>query len=80
MSRTSGTGWMSDNDHHGYDEPEQTSDDFEFNQRGKPLKAVIGVAVLVVLALVLSRMNPTPHEAANPPSITTGQSTNTESR
>lgn len=80
MSRTSGTGWTSDKDHHGYDEPEQTSEELEFNQSGKPLKAVIGVAVLVVLALVLSRMNPASHEASSPPSVTTGQSTGTGSR
>jgi len=72
MARMSDTGWNSD---HRADQPEQSADDFEFNQRGKPLKAMIGVAILVVLALVLSRMNPVSHEASAPPSITTGQTT-----
>lgn len=75
----SGDDWTTADKKRGYDEPAQTSDDFA-HQRGKPIKAVIGVAVLVVLALVLSRMNPAPHEVSNTPAMTTGQTTGTSAR
>ncbi|MES2602525.1 MAG: hypothetical protein V4602_17125 [Pseudomonadota bacterium] len=65
--------WSSDSKKGGYDEPIQTSE--EFDQQGKPIKALIGVALLVVLALVLARMSPVPHEVSTNPAVTTGQTT-----
>jgi hypothetical protein len=56
-----------------YDEPVAT-DGFE-NQQGKPVKALIGIALLVVLAVVLARMNPAPHETTSAPAWTTNQTT-----
>lgn len=75
MTRTSETGWMPDSEKNGRDTPARSSEDFDINQQGKPVKAIVGVAILVVLALILSRMNPAPHEISDP-SVTTGQSTN----
>ncbi|MGL5168620.1 MAG: hypothetical protein ACRC9K_22290 [Afipia sp.] len=72
MTRTPETGWMPDSEKSGHDTP--PGEDFDINQQGKPMKTVIGVALLVVLALVLSRMHPAPHEIADP-SVTTGQVT-----
>lgn len=71
--------WSSDRKKGGYDEPIQTSEEFEY-QQGKPIKALIGVALLVVLALVLARMNPAPHEASTDPAVTTGQTTGSSAR
>lgn len=50
------------------------------NQQGKPVKALIGIALLVLLAVVLARMNPVPHESTSAPAWTTGQSTGSGSR
>jgi len=72
MAHTSKPGWTS-NAQFREGQNERTTDDFEFNQSGKPIKAVIGVAILVILALVLSRMDPVSHEASAPSSITTAQ-------
>jgi len=41
---------------------------------------LIGIALLVVLAVALARMNPTPHDVSNNPAITTGQTTGTSAR
>jgi hypothetical protein len=76
MSKTS---WMPDSEKSGHDTPSYSGEDFDINQQGKPVKAVIGVALLVVLALVLSRMHPVPHEITDP-SVTTGQTTGTIAR
>lgn len=65
-------GWTSD----GPDAPAETARDFDRRHEGKSVKAVIGVVVLVVLALVLSRMHPAPHEISDP-SSTTGQTSGT---
>jgi len=79
MALMSGNDWPSDGKKGGYDEPVQTSEEFEY-QQGKPIKALIGVALLVVLALVLARMSPAPHEASNNPAVTTGQTTGSGAR
>ncbi|MGD9840014.1 MAG: hypothetical protein AB7F72_12575 [Afipia sp.] len=50
------------------------------NQQGKPVKALIGIALLVLFAVVLARMNPVPHESASAPAWTTGQSTGSGAR
>lgn len=67
MTRTHSS-WTSD----GPDSPPETASDFDRRHEGKSVKAVIGVVLLVVLALVLSRMHPVPHEIPDP-SVTTGQ-------
>ena len=71
--------WSSDGKKGVYDEPVKTSEQFE-HQRGKPIKALIGVALLVVFALLLSRMNPASHEAFTSPAVTTGQTTGSATR
>jgi hypothetical protein len=45
--------------------------EFEDNQRGKPLKALIGLGILIVVALVLARVDRDRHVAAPPPSAIT---------
>lgn len=45
--------------------------EFEENQRGKPLKALIGLCILIVVALVLARVDRDRHVAAPPPSAVT---------
>jgi hypothetical protein len=75
----SGSDWMSDGKKGVYDEPAQTGEEFEY-QQGKPIKALVGIALLVVLAVALARMNPAPHETSNTPGITTGQTTGTGTR
>lgn len=77
MTHTSESSWMPDGEKSGHDT--LSNEDFDLNQQNKPVKAVVGVALLVVLALVLSRMHPAPHEIANPP-VTTGQVTGTNAR
>lgn len=79
MTRTSGRSWISDSEKSNYDAAAKSSEDFDANQQSKPMKAIIGVALLVVLALVLSRMHPVPHEISDP-SVTTGQATDTNAR
>ena len=73
MTLTSGNDWSSGDKKSVYDEPVAT-DGFE-NQQGKPVKALIGIALLVVLAVVLARMNPAPHETTSAPAWTTNQTT-----
>jgi hypothetical protein len=71
MALISGNRWASDKDKRGYADAPDVYEDFHFTQRNKPLKAMIGVALLVALALILARMHPAPHEIQNPPSIST---------
>lgn len=70
MSHTS-ENWTPDSERRDADVSPPKSD-FESRHRGKPVKAVIGVGLLVVLALVLSRMHPAPHDIPDH-SATTGQ-------
>lgn len=79
MALMSGNDWSSDGKKGGYDEPVQTSEEFEY-QQGKPIKALIGVALLVILAVALARMSPAPHEVSNNPAMTTGQTTGSSGR
>lgn len=79
MTRTSETGWMPERENRGHDTPVNSGEDIGLNQRGKPVKTVIGVVLLVVLALALSRMHPVPHEISDP-SGTAGQVTGTNTR
>lgn len=71
MALISGNKWASDKDKRGYADAPDIYENFELSQRNKPLKAMIGVALLVALALILARMHPVPHEIPNPPSIST---------
>lgn len=75
MALMSGNDWSSDvkNKNGVQDDPTGTSK-FQ-NQQGKPVKALIGVALLVVLTLVLSRMHPAPHEISSDPDTTTTSQT-----
>lgn len=79
MTLMSGNDWSSDGKKGGYDEPVQTSEEFEY-QQGKPIKALIGVALLVILAVALARMSPAPHEVTNNPAMTTSQTTGSSNR
>ncbi len=69
MALISGNRWASDKNNRGYADAPDIYEDFHLTQRNKPLKAIIGVALLVALALILARMHPAPHEIQNPPSI-----------
>ncbi|WP_424630914.1 hypothetical protein [Bradyrhizobium sp. SYSU BS000235] len=71
MALISGNRWASDKEKRGYADAPDIYEDFHFTQRNKPLKAMIGVALLVAFALILARMNPVPHEIQNPPPIST---------
>lgn len=53
----SGNGWSSNPDHDFSDAPPMT-EDFEFNQTGKPAKALVGVGILVALGLALTFFHP----------------------
>lgn len=48
--------------------------EFEDCQRGKPLKALIGLGILIAVALVLARIDRNHHVAASPPSVVTDAS------
>ncbi len=74
MTHTSDTGWMPDSENRRRDMASSNAE-FDRTQQSKPMKAIIGIAVLVVLALILSRMNPVPHEITADPSETFGQTT-----
>lgn len=69
MALMSGNDWSSDGKNGAREEPVRTSE-LE-NQLGKPVKALIGIALLVVLALVLARMHPAPHEISGDLGMTT---------
>ncbi len=72
-------GWTSDDTGRDLKKPPETTGDFGQRHEGKPIKAVIGIALLVVVALVLSRMNPVPHDISDPWE-TTGQTTGANAR
>ena len=74
MSRTSENEWTPD-DHRSGEAAFQPARDFELRQRGKPLKTVIGVGILAIIALVLTLMHPVPHDVPDVPAWTTGQAT-----
>lgn len=78
MTLMSGNDWSTDGKKSVYDEPAGTGE-FE-NQKGKPIKALIGIALLVVFAVVLARMNPAPHETSSAPAWTTNQTTGSSSK
>ncbi|MBI3700376.1 MAG: hypothetical protein HY242_08020 [Afipia sp.] len=63
----SSNGWSS-NPEHDFSPPNQTSDDFEFNQSGKPIKAVIGLGILVAFGIALTFFHPASHSASTPSS------------
>ncbi len=67
--------WTSIKEKGGYNAPIQSSENFEYSQRDKPIKAIIGIALLVVLALAFSQMDSAPHDVSNAPAVTTGQIT-----
>lgn len=48
--------------------------EFEDNQRGKPLKALIGLGILVIVALVMARIDRSHHIPAPAPSAVTDSS------
>jgi hypothetical protein len=79
MVLMSGNDWSSDGQKRGYDEPIQTSKEFE-HQQGKPIKALIGVVLLVVLAVALSFMRPAPHAVSDNPAVTTSPTTGSSNR
>jgi hypothetical protein len=66
------SGWTSDDTEGDLEAPSAATSNFEQRHEGKPIKTMIGVVLLIVLALVLSRMHPAPHEISDP-SATTGQ-------
>lgn len=72
-SRTSGDAGLD------AERPLAATKEFEQRHEGKPIKAAIGVGLLVVLALILSHMHPVPHEIAADPS-TMGQITTEHAR
>jgi hypothetical protein len=49
----------------------QMNAEFEDSQRGKPLKTLIGLGILIVVGLVLARIDRDHHVAAPPPSAIT---------
>ena len=59
----SNNGWGSNSDHDFSASP-QTTDDYEFNQRGKPAKAVIGLGILIAFGLALTFFHPANHDAS----------------
>ncbi|MCX7308087.1 MAG: hypothetical protein NTZ72_09090 [Afipia sp.] len=59
----SNNGWSSNFDNDFSASP-QTTDDYEFNQRGKPAKAVIGLGILVAFGLALTFFHPANHDAS----------------
>ena len=71
MALISGSKSASDKDKRGCADAPDIYENFESCQRNKPMKAMVGVGLLVVLALILAHMHPVPHEIQNPPSIST---------
>ena len=59
----SGNGWSSNSDHEFSASP-QTTDDYEFNQEGKPAKAVVGIGILVAFGLALAFFHPANRDAS----------------
>lgn len=69
MTTFSGNGRGSNSDSNYSSAPAQSTDDFEFNQRGKPMKAFIGLAILVVFAVALAFFKPASDNMAKSPSL-----------
>lgn len=52
-----------------FDEPTRTKiENFEYTQRAKPLKALIGLGILIAVVLVLWEFSPNRSDPANGPS------------
>lgn len=49
----------------------ETNEDFEFNEAGKPTKAIIGIGLLVALAIALAFFHPGNRDTASVPSSQT---------
>ncbi|MEW6769368.1 MAG: hypothetical protein AB1342_15190 [Pseudomonadota bacterium] len=62
----SNSGWGSDYDRDLANR--QTTDEFEFNQSGKPAKAVIGIGLLVAFAVALAYFHPADRRVSTDPS------------
>lgn len=78
MALISNDRWSSDEKKTAYDDATGTGD-FE-NQQGKSVKALIGIVLLVVFAIILARMNPAPHDSTSAPRSTTNQTTGSGAR
>ena len=72
MAHVPGRNWASDDEKKRYTARAATNEDFGSKHQDKPVKAVIGIALLAILALLLSQLNPAPHDVSNTSSITTG--------
>lgn len=57
----------------------EVASEFE-NQGGKPVKALIGIVLLIVFAIVLARMNPAPHDISSAPAWSTAHTTGSGAR
>lgn len=77
MTHIAGDGWISDKAKNtDVDDPQSSSKDFHHKQQGKTMKAAIGIAILVVVALVLSWVHPVSHSSS--PSIITTETNRTQ--
>ncbi|CAN5223012.1 hypothetical protein BH10PSE10_BH10PSE10_07030 [soil metagenome] len=72
--------WTTDTEDYDTKQPERPNKNFESRELGKPMKTVIGIGLLVVVALALSRMHPVPHDVPDVPSWTTGQAAGADVR
>lgn len=66
MTNLSGNGWGSQDDLSRTPSP---SDEFDYNQEGKPTKAIIGLAILVALGIGLAFFKPTTDNVAKAPTV-----------
>lgn len=60
--------------------PVPSDNSFQTRQSGKSIKTVIGVGLLAVVALVLARMHPVPHDIPDIPSWATEQPADSNAR
>jgi hypothetical protein len=67
MTMYSNNGWGSHAP--GTIDPPATSDEYELRNSGKPAKAIIGMAILVVFALALAFFKPSADNMAQSPTI-----------
>jgi hypothetical protein len=58
----------------------QSDNSFQTRQSGKSIKTVIGVGLLAIVALVLARMHPVPHDIPDIPSWATEQPADSNAR